>query len=211
MDRARWLLIRGRGRRALAAHRRPLAALAAAAAVATAVQAARPSDPPTEQAVVVVSDLPAGHVLQRDDVRGREVPTDLVPQGALDVEDLPVGRPVAAPLRAGQLLTDLSVVSPTALHSHPPGTVLATVRITDPAAIETVAVGDRVSVIGADLRSVAPASLVARRVLVVALPGEESDGGLGQGRPVVLAVDEATALSLAEAAVGSALSLVVTG
>jgi Flp pilus assembly protein CpaB len=179
--------------------------------VAAAVQAARPADPPTERAVVAVSDLPAGHVLQRDDVRAREVPTDLLPQGALGVEDLPVGRPVAAPLRAGQLLTDLSVVSPTALQSHPPGTVLATVRITDQAAIETVAVGDRVSVIGADLRSSGAAFLVARRVLVVALPGEGSDGGLGQGRPVVLAVDEATALSLADAAVGSALSLIVTG
>jgi Flp pilus assembly protein CpaB len=211
MDRARWLLIRARARRALAVRRRPLAALVAAAAVAAAVEAARPSDAPTEQAVVVVSGLPAGHLLRPGDVRTREVPTDLLPHGALDIDDLPVGRPVAAPLRAGQLLTDLSVVSPTALQSHPPGTVLATVRITDPAAIETVAVGDRVSVIGADLRSAGAASLVARRVLVVALPGEESDGGLGQGRPVVLAVDEATALSLADAAVGSALSLVVTG
>lgn len=183
----------------------------AAAAVASAVQAARPADPPTARAAMVVSDLPAGHILQPDDVRARDVPTDLLPQGALAIDDLPVGRPVAAPLRAGQLLTDLSVVSPTALHSHPPGTVLATVRITDPAAIETVAVGDRVSVLGADLRAVGPAAVVARRVLVVALPSEESGAGLGQGRPVVLAVDEATALSLAGASVGSALSLVVTG
>ena len=160
---------------------------------------------------MVLSDLPAGHLLQPEDVRAREVPTDLLPEGTLDIDDLPVGRPVAAPLRAGQLLTDLSVVSPTALQAHPPGTVLATVRITDPAATETVAVGDRVSVIGADLRSVGAATVVARAVPVVALPGEESDGGLGHGRPVVLAVDGATALALADAAVGSALSLVVTG
>jgi hypothetical protein len=36
-------------------------------------------------------------------------------------------------------------------------------------------------------------------------------GGLGEGRPVVVAVDELTALELAEAAVGSALSVVLTG
>lgn len=160
---------------------------------------------------MVAADLPAGHPLEADDVRAQDVPADLLPDGAMVVGEVPFGRPLAAPLHAGQVLTDLSVVAPPALQAHPPGTVLATVRITDPAATEAVAVGDRVSVIGADLQSVGAATVVARRVLVVALPGEEPVGGLAQGRPVVVAVDEPTALSLADAAVGSALSLVLTG
>jgi Flp pilus assembly protein CpaB len=184
--------------------------LLAAAAVATGIHAARPASPDTRQAVVVAADLPAGHLLENGDVRTRQVVTDMLPDGAVDMDELPVGRLLAAPLRAGQVLTDLSVVSPSALQAHPPGTVLATVRVTDPAATEAVAVGDRVSVIGADLQARGEATVVARRVLVVALPGEEPVGALGEGRPVVVAVDELTALSLAEAAIGSALSVVLT-
>lgn len=175
------------------------------------MNAARPAQPPTRQAVVVTADLPAGHLLEAGDVRTHDVPADLLPDGALDIAEVPVGQPLAAPVRTGQLLTDLSVVSTSTLQTHPPGTVLTTVRITDPAATEAVAVGDRVSVIGADVQALGEARVVARRVLVVALPGQEPVGGLGEGRPVVLAVDEPTALSLAHAAVGSALSLVLTG
>lgn len=160
---------------------------------------------------MVARDLPAGHRLEAGDVRSTDVPAALVPDGALSPSQLPVGRPLAAPLRAGGLLTDLSVVSPTALGAHPDGTVLTTVRITDPAATEAVDVGDRVSVIGADLRASGAATVVARGVLVVSLPGGDPAGGLGQGAPVVLAVDEPTALALADAAVGGTLSLVLTG
>jgi Flp pilus assembly protein CpaB len=160
--------------------------------------------------MVVVRDLPAGHLLEAADVQPEDVPTHLLPDGATTPQDLPLGRPVAAAMRSGELLTDLSIVSPTALVGHPEDTVLATVRITDPAATETVAVGDRVSVISADLRAGGPATVVARRVLVVSLPGEQEAAALGQGRPVVLAVDEQTALALAAATVGSSLSLVVT-
>jgi len=211
MDVSRWQLIRGRVRRTIAARRRPLAALVAAAAVVAVVQAARPAPPATTPAVLVARDLPAGTVLGADDVREVDVPSDLLPDGAVPTDDVPVGRPVAAPLRAGQLLTDLSVVSPTGLEAHPSGTVLATVRVTDPAATQAVDVGDRVSVIGADLRSGVGAEVVARAVLVVALPGGDPAAGLSQGAPVVIAVDEPTALALAEATVDSALSLVVTG
>jgi hypothetical protein len=203
--------MRARARRVVAARRRPAAAVLAAAAVVTGIHAARPTAPATQQAVVVAEDLPAGHLLEQADVRTQEVAHDMLPSGAVDMDDLPVGRPLAAPVRAGQLLTDLSVVSARALQAHPPGTVLATVRVTDPAATEAIAVGDRVSVIGAELHARGGASVVARRVLVVAMPGAESVGGLGEGRPVVVAVDELTALELAEAAVGSALSVVLTG
>jgi hypothetical protein len=113
-------------------------------------------------------------------------------------------------MRSGELLTDLSVVSPTALETHPDGSVLATVRITDPAATEAVDVGDRVSVVAADLQKAGAAKVVARRVIVVSLPGGDPGGGLGQGAPVVLAVDEPTAVALAGATVGGALSLVLT-
>jgi len=212
MEVSRWQLLRGRVRRTVAARRRPLAAVTAAAAVLAAVQAARPAPAPTTPAVMVARDLPAGTVLESDDVRVSDVPADLLPDGAVPPDAVPVGRSVAAPLRTGEVLTDLSVVAPTGLQAHPSGTVLATVRVTDPAATDTVDVGDRVSVIGADLRSTGGAQVVARAVLVVALPGgADPAAGLSEGAPVVLAVDEATALALAEATVDSALSLVVTG
>jgi len=182
----------------------------AAGAVASGVHAARPAPPQTRLAAVATRDLPAGHRLEPGDARSRDVPAELLPDGALTASQLPVGRPLAAPVRAGALLTDLSVVSPTALEAHPDGTVLATVRITDPAATEAVDVGDRVSVIVADLQTSGAATVVARRVLVVSLPGGDRGGGLGQGAPVVLAVDEPTAIALADATVGGTLSLVLT-
>lgn len=211
VDRTSWQRSRARARRAVAGHRRSIAALLAAGAVASGVHAARPSPPETGRVAVVTRDLPAGHRLEAGDVRSQDVPTGLVPDGALTASQVPVGRPLAAPVAAGSLLTDLSVVSPTALDAHPEGTVLATVRITDPAATEVVDVGDRVSVLAADLQAAGAAAVVARRVLVVSLPGEDQGGGLGQGAPVVVAVDEPTALALADATVGGTLSLVLTG
>jgi hypothetical protein len=134
MDRARLLLIRGAAPGARWLHagarwppwRLPLQ-------WQRRVQAARPADPPTEQAVVVVSDLPPGHVLQRDDVRARQVPTDLLPQGALGVEDpprgsagrgTPAGRPAAHRPQRG--FADGVAVAPTRHRSgdrshHRPG------------------------------------------------------------------------------------------
>lgn len=190
--------------------RRVIAAVLAAAVVASTVAATRPAPPPTARAVVVAVDLQAGHVLRADDISPLDVPPALLPKGAISADRIPVGRVVASPLRAGQVLTDTAVLAPSLLAGHPPDTVLATVRVVDPAATAAVRVGDQVSVVAADLMGSGGAAVVAARVRVVALPDSESGAiSSGTGQPVLLAVDEATALDLAEASVGSQLSLLL--
>lgn len=190
--------------------RRLIAAVLAAAAVAGVVAAARPAPAPTVRGVVVATDLAAGHVLRAEDVSALDVSPDLMPAGAVAAGQVPVGRVVASPLRAGQVLTDTAVLAPSLLDGHPPGTVLATIRVVDPAATAAVRPGDRVSVVGADLMGGGGADILAARVRVVALPDSEA-GAIqsGTGQPVLLAVDESTALRLAEASVSSQLTVLL--
>ncbi|MBA2551591.1 MAG: flagellar biosynthesis protein FlgA [Nocardioidaceae bacterium] len=190
--------------------RRPIAAVLAAAAVAGTIAAARPAEAPTVRAVVVAADLPAGHVLRAQDVSALDVSPDLLPSGAVATGAVPLGRVVAGPLRAGQVLTDTAVLAPSLLAGHPPETVLATIRVIDPAATAAARPGDEVSVVAADLMGAGEASVVASRVHVVALPdGETGTVAPGTGQPVLLAVDESTALRLAEASVTSQLTLLL--
>jgi hypothetical protein len=119
---------------------------------------------------------------------------------------------LAAPLRAGEPVTDVRLVGPGLLAGYP-GAVLAPVRVADAGAVGLLEVGDVVDVVATSPET-GRAGAVAGRVPVVALPrstttatGPELQGG----RLVVLAVDEATALRLAEGAVASVLSVVLTG
>ena len=182
----------------------------AAAVVASTVAAARPAPAPTVRAVVVTADLPTGHVLSAGDVSTLDVPPELLPTGAVSAARIPVGRVVASPLREGQVLTDTAVLAPSLLQGHPSDTVLATIRVVDPAGTTAVRTGDRVSVVAADLMGGGGAAVVAAHVRVVALPGDEAGAvSPGTGQPVLLAVDEPTALVLAEASVGSQLTLLL--
>ncbi len=196
-------------RRAIAARRRPLAAIFAAAAVTSGISAARPPPPPTTPVVVATRDLPTGTLLGADDVDTVAWASDTVPSGALDV--LPLAATVAAPVRAGEPLTDVRLVQPGLLAGHPPDSVLTTVRIADPAAASVVHVGDAVDVVGADPQAQTAATVVASGVRVVAIPAASADAmTVSDGLVLVVAVDESTALRLADAAVRLQLSVLLT-
>lgn len=198
-------------RRAIAARRRPLAAILAAAAVVSGISAARPPPPPTTPVVVSTRDLPTGTQLDADDLDTVWWASDTVPAGALDADDLPLGRAVAGPVRAGEPLTDVRLVQPSLLAGYPPESVVATVRIADPATAGVVHVGDVVDVVGADPQGRTVASVVARGVRVVAMPPASADAmTVSDGIVLVVAVDADTALRLADAAVRLQLSVLLT-
>lgn len=201
--------VRERFRRLVATHRRWLAAGLAGVAVIVGINAARPAAPATKPVAVAAHDLPAGRPLQRDDLATIQLDTSLVPEGVLDARHPPLGRLLVAPVRAGQPLTDLALVQPALLDGYPAGTVLATIRVTDPAVGDVVHPGDWVDVVGADLRG-GGASVIARAAPVIALPGASQPRATGEGQPLVIAVPEATALALAESGVRDALTVVVT-
>ena len=198
-------------RRAVAARRRPLAAICAAAAVVSGISAARPPPPPTTPVLVSAHDLPAGTVLGDNDIITVAWPSGGLPGGALDATDPPPGRRVAAPMRAGEPLTDVRLVQPGLLAGYPPGHVLTTIRTADPATAGVIHVGDVVDVVGADPQGRTPAVILCRAVSVVSVLEAAAEAVTGGEGPVlIVAVDESTAVRLADAAVRLQLTVLLT-
>ena len=197
-------------RRAVLLRRRLLAALFTAAAVATGLQTAAGPPPPSGWVVTARHDLAAGVVLSADDLTRSAVPTDLVPSGALPLIDLE-GRVLAAPLRAGEPVTDVRVVAPSLLQGYD-GRLALPVRIPDPDAVGLLRVGDRIDLLATDPQG-GGSEWVATDVPVLALPasgdssgGWAASGSLG-GRLVLLGATAAEARVLADSAVRSVLTV----
>jgi Flp pilus assembly protein CpaB len=184
-------------RRAVLARRRLLAAVLTAVAVAAGIHAAA-SPPPAEVLVrVAARDLPAGAVLGADDLRTVGFAPGSVPDGlAADA----AGRTLAAPLRAGEPVTDLRLVGP-ALTDGYPGLAAVPVRLPDAGMVELLRVGDRVDLVSADPQG-GGAEVVASGVPVLAIPAAADTSGSGlTGRLVVIGADPADVARIADAAV----------
>jgi hypothetical protein len=170
----------------------------AALAVLTAVRAASAEPSPEVEVVVAAADLTLA-----------AFSADSVPSGTLRSPATAVGRVLAAPMRAGEALTDLRLVAPGLLDGYP-GLVAAPVRVADAASVALLRVGDRIDLVAADPegRSAEP---VARGAPVIALPRSAAvDPDLQRGGLVVVAVPEAEAVSLARLGVSHVLSYVLS-
>lgn len=202
-------------RRAVSWHRRLLAAGLVAAAVAFSLSALSPASPPTVAVLVAASDLPGGQRIDAGDVRTARLPADAVPEGALTGARA-AGAILAAPVRRGEVLTDVRLVGRALLSTLGPAELVgAPVRIADAGAVALLRSGDTVDVLAASAPQAtgeASASVVASRVRVLAVPGAGADpAGTADGALVVLAVTADAASSLARAAVDSRLSVTLHG
>ena len=113
--------------------RKIAAALLVGIAAYLTIGALRPPPPdPGPLVVVAAADLPVGAELAADSVRTAHLPADLVPRGALTQPHQAVGSVLAAPLRAGEVLTDLRLSPGAALAGLDPDLVLAHLPLTDP-------------------------------------------------------------------------------
>ncbi|MGH3368982.1 MAG: SAF domain-containing protein, partial [Nocardioidaceae bacterium] len=175
--------------------------------VLAGLQAAAPPPPPTRLVLTAARDLPAGTVLAPDHLARVEFSPASVPAGLVGSVTDVVGRTTAAPLRAGEPLTDVRLVSGSLLEGYP-GLVAAPVRIADPGAVGLLRVGDRVDVVAADPQGRSEAVVVAERAAVLALP-RAGEGALASGGLVVLAVSEDTARALAASGVARYLSVLL--
>ena len=196
-------------RRVVLARRRPLAAVCLALAVVAGVHAARPAPPPTVAVTVAARDLVSGTVLTAADLVVRRYPAAVAPVGTATGA---VGRTLAGPVRAGEPVTDVRLVSPSLAAGYP-GRVLVPVRIADADVVSLVRVGDRVDVVAADPRR-GQASAVAVDVPVVALPLAADDSATGasvlSGRLVVVAALPSDVDRIAGAAATDLLSVVIS-
>lgn len=188
--------------------RRPLAAACLALAVVTGLHAVRPHPGPRVTVTVAARDLDSGTVLSSHDLVDRRYPADVAPVGSLRTA---VGRTLAAPVRAGEPVTDVRLVSPSLVSGYP-GRVALPVRVADADAVALLRVGDTVDLLAADPRR-GTASYVAVDAPVLALPAADADSpdaaGLS-GRLVVVAADPAEVDHIAGAAATGLLSVVIS-
>jgi hypothetical protein len=192
--RRRWRPVR----RAVLSRRRPLAAVLAGLAVVTALHEVRPPPPDVRAVPTVARDLPAGATLAARDVVSVDYAPGTAPAG---LADDPVGRVLAAPMRAGEALTDVRLVGAPLAAAYA-GEVVVPVRLPDAGMVALLHVGDRIDLVAADPQGEL-ARTVASDVTVLALPAPddaEDVGGL-PGRLVLVAAPEAVRESLAQAAV----------
>jgi Flp pilus assembly protein CpaB len=195
-------------RRVLLARRRPLAAGCACVAVVGALHAVHPASPPTVAVTVAAHDLVSGTLLTSGDLAVRHYPSGDAPGGS-DPEAL--GRTLAAPVREGEPVTDVRLVSPSLAAGYPDRVVMP-VRIADADAVGLLRPGDHVDVLAADPRG-GRASYVAVDVPVLALPAagdqDAAAGGL-TGRLVVVAASPSDVDRIAGAGATDLLSVVIT-
>ena len=189
-------------RRAVLRRRRLLAVLCAVGAVPAGLRATAPPAAPTDDVLVTVRDLPAGAVLEGADLRTVAVAPDQAPDGVLTDVDDAAGAILAAPLRAGEAVTDVRLVGP-GLAAGAPGTVAVPVRLSDAAQVGLLEVGDEVDLLATDPESRTTTTL-APGVLVLAVPevDQETPDAI-TGRLVVVGVPDSTVAEVTGAAVTS--------
>jgi len=186
-------------RRAVLRRRRPLAAVLTAVAVATGIHAAAAPPPPRIGVPVATHDLAAGSVIAPADLAEADFAPGSVPTG---LARSPAGRVLAAPVRAGEPVTDVRLVG-RALAASYPGLTALPVRLPDAGMVGLLHVGDRIDLVAADPQGTG-ASVVAAAVPVLALPPTDpttSTSGALPGRLVVVGAQPGEVAPIANAAV----------
>ena len=187
-------------------HRRLLAAVCCGLAVLLTI-AALDDGSSTRRAVVVSGDLDAGTVLTAEHLATRDLPIDVAPAGVLTSTREAVGRALAGPVRAGEVVTDRRLVDARDLSGFDvEDPALATVRVTDRAVLGALHVGSRVDVVAVDPHGEAAPSVIARSVVVASLPATQDD----EGDAVGLVAPNEVAATLAAAGLGAGLTLIAS-
>jgi Flp pilus assembly protein CpaB len=148
--------------------------------------------------------------LHTSDVRLERLPRADVPQHALSSSSSPAGQVLAAPVRRGEPLTDVRLLSAALIADGGPHEVAVPVRVTDgPAALALVKAGEHIAVIAAGDPGTGVAAkthTVVEDVRVLALPAQltEDDAGL-----VIVAATRREAAALAALPPGDRVSVAV--
>jgi pilus assembly protein CpaB len=148
------------------------------------------------------ADHTGGAALSAGDVTIERLPPADVPADALLAGHPVLGRLLAAPVRRGEPLTDVRLLSTSLLGAlGTSGLVAVPVRVADAAATTAlVQPGNRVDVLAADPGSGGSTSTVVRNVLVLAVPGRDDSGASGTDGLLVVAATSAQADDLARVA-----------
>jgi Flp pilus assembly protein CpaB len=204
-------LLRARSTELFHTHRRHAAAVLTGVAVILGGSALRPHPPASTRVWVAARDLSGGEPLGADDLRSELLPRADVPDNALPGDREPIGMVLGAPVRRGEPLTDVRVLTINLLTASGAADDLAVpVRVTDgPAALALVKAGEHISVIasGDPGTGVAgPARTVVEDVRVLAVPAHLTDDDTGL---IVVAATPREAVALARIGDGDRISVAV--
>jgi hypothetical protein len=193
--------------RAASWHRRKLAVVAAIAAVLTGISAAAPAGPVMITAVRARTQLAGGTVLSASDIGVDRVAAADVPDGVVTDPDDLVGKTLAAPVAANQMMTLLATTSSRGVVAA--DHVIAPLKLADSAQAALLQPGDVVDVVAADAEA-EQAAVIAARARVVTVPEVPDDraGPAPEGALVLVDVDAQTATALAQAAASATLSII---
>jgi Flp pilus assembly protein CpaB len=185
-------------RRTVLARRRLIAAVCAGVAVVAGVRAVAAPPPPTVPVLTAARDLPAGTSLREADLRPRTLPEGTVPAGVVGQA---AGEVLAAPVRAGEPITDVRLVGEQVADAHPEVTTMP-VRLPDAGLVDLLEPGDRIDLVATDPQG-GTSEVVARDVLVLATPPAPADAAAGAppGALLLLGVPPDTATAVAAASV----------
>lgn len=178
-----------------------LAAAALGLAAAVTVDQLRPPPSPFETIVVTDREVPAGVPLTPGDLRTTRVPPESAPTDAVRDPTVAVGRQLAVAAAEGTVVSATVLVAASGPHG-PAGTVVAAVRLGDPALAQILGPGMHVDLLAPSPSSgehpfdaAVAAQHLARRALV--LPGPLTSAGQAAGGLNLSATaDEATDLVL---------------
>jgi len=202
-----------------------VAAVALGLATAQVVAALSPPPPWTVPVVVANHDLTPGDRLSAGDVAVVDLPGALVPRGTHRRPEDVVGHALVIEVPAGLPLVDDLLAGAGLAHAGPVGTVVAPVRLADPAVAALLRPGDRIDLLAStssadgepSTRTLATRALVLADPSPVAAAGEGAGvgalltGGQGDatGQLTVVAVSPAEAAALAGSTGWAALSAVL--
>lgn len=189
-----------------------MAAVLVGLATTLVVHRLSPTPEPRDPVVVASTALPAGTTLTADHLRTVYLPSAVTPEGSPGDADAVVGRTLAVPVTSGTVLGSTLLVDDTS--TGPPGTVVAAVRLAEPALLAVLTPGTRIDLLAAtpvhdhgEGASTAAATTLAVRALVLPTPTSPQEetgflsgaGGTTPGSADLLLVavtpDEATYLA----------------
>jgi len=162
----------------------------------------RPGQQPGVHVLAVVRDLGSGSTLRSSDVTALAVAQ--APDGALRITSEAVGRLLSAPVRKGEVLTDVRVRLVSGAGPDPgPGRVAVPIRPADPGTVELLTPGVHVAVLAVP-ESGSATVLAADAVVLSIPPPSKSDPSR---RLVVLAVPTPAADRITATAATGTLAL----
>lgn len=181
-----------------------------------AVLAFRP-DPANDRTdvVVAVHDLPPGTILTGDDVRLEKRSTTILPDGASTDTGTVMGATLAGPVRRGEMLTDLRVLSPRLAESAAGRDArIVPVPLGDAATLDMIRTGDIVDILTVSDRGPGTAdstppepTVLATGAVVVLVSPKPATKGVGTQRVVMVALPPQQANRVAAIALVQAVTL----